>query len=262
MNRRIVPYGYCIENGCCVVSRQESQIVRRIFSLYIMGESYARIAETLNGEQVRYLEEHPVWNKHIVKRILENRKYIGEQQYPPIISNEEYDAVRCAVVSKTETLNRNEGDGTKPIWKYLSCPCGGKLIRTGGGPKNRNLVNLKCKQCGASRQVNRGRLMDQILNSYNEYGRENVSEYVPSTESVSLNNSINRSLEKPNNPEEIIQKIYQGITARFRCCMIPEQNAEIQKIEDVDWSRFERQIQRIRIDINGIITIIPASQET
>jgi len=41
--------------------------------------------------------------------------------------------------------------------------------------------------------------------------------YRPSEELIRLNNAINRGLEYPEHPEDIIGLILQGITARYDC---------------------------------------------
>lgn len=71
MTKRIVPYGYAIENGRYTLEAEEAAVVQQIYSLYLTGESYARIADSLNHSGPAYHPEHPLWNKHIVKRILE-----------------------------------------------------------------------------------------------------------------------------------------------------------------------------------------------
>ena len=42
--------------------------------------------------------------------------------------------------------------------------------------------------------------------------------YAPSAEVMKIDNSINRALEKAEQPEVVINLILQGITARYECC--------------------------------------------
>ena len=69
INRKIL-YGYQIQNGEITVVEDEALVVRRVFSLYLGGLSYQRISDTLNGEEIPFCREAPLWNKHKVKRLL------------------------------------------------------------------------------------------------------------------------------------------------------------------------------------------------
>ena len=164
MTKRIVPYGYAIENGRYTLEAEEAAAVQQIYSLYLTGESYARIADSLNHSGPAYHPEHPLWNKHIVKRILENSKYTGQQGYPQIIDPVQFSAVQVLIASKSASQSRKEKAEDEPLWKYLSCTCGRKLCRTGGGPKDRSLVNLRCSQCETTIQTSRTALTSAVLN--------------------------------------------------------------------------------------------------
>ncbi len=106
-NRRIL-YGYTIENGVFVIYPQEAEIVKKIFEIYQSGESYQRISDILNAENIPYSEDSASWNKHKVKRMLENPRYTGESRYPEIIQSEDFQAVQATIRSKTagKKLNR------------------------------------------------------------------------------------------------------------------------------------------------------------
>ena len=92
MKLRTIPFGYKMEQGEIVLHTEEADIVRGIYNHYIDGCSYNAITKRLNDDGIQY---HPgaVWNKHMVKRILESRRYLGEQGYPPIIPAADFDAV-------------------------------------------------------------------------------------------------------------------------------------------------------------------------
>ena len=83
MSNRKILYGYQIRDGEIAVVKEEAIHVRRVFSLYIGGFSYQKISNLLNAEKIPYSQEAPAWNKHKVKRLLENPRYIGRDSYPP-----------------------------------------------------------------------------------------------------------------------------------------------------------------------------------
>lgn len=101
MKNRKILYGYKIENGEFIRYLQEAEIVKRIFAIYQSGESYQRISDILNAENVPYSEDSVFWNKHKIKRMLENPRYAGECGYPEIIQSEDFQAARDIIRSKS-----------------------------------------------------------------------------------------------------------------------------------------------------------------
>ena len=81
MSLRHIPYGYRIEKGTPVIVPEEAEIVSRIFHRYDDGETLLAVADSLTEQQIDYYEGKRQWNKNMIARILENRKYIGEETY-------------------------------------------------------------------------------------------------------------------------------------------------------------------------------------
>ena len=92
MRNRKQPFGYRMVLGEVVVQPEEAATVRDIFCRYIAGESLVDLTKTLCQQDVPYDEER-TWNKNMVARILQDRRYIGERAYPPIIEPEQMSRV-------------------------------------------------------------------------------------------------------------------------------------------------------------------------
>lgn len=102
-----VPFGYVkskTEKNAVIVNEKEAEIVRYIFSLAEKGISSTQIAKELIAKhtptitQMRYPErkmarQHPAWSNTAVRKILNNRFYMGEMAYGK--------TVRKSVGSKT-----------------------------------------------------------------------------------------------------------------------------------------------------------------
>lgn len=88
LKNRSIPFGYCMVNGKYALNAPEVEAVRKIFADYIGGKSLKTIAAEM---QIPYNMGKAVWNKNMVCRVLENRKYIGENDYPQIITSEDFD---------------------------------------------------------------------------------------------------------------------------------------------------------------------------
>lgn len=76
---RVIPFGYCMINGEITVDFAESKAVIKIFEEYLGGNSLLQIAKLMESEKIRYSEGSDRWNKNMVKRIIENEKYLGNE---------------------------------------------------------------------------------------------------------------------------------------------------------------------------------------
>ena len=79
-----LPYGYRIEDGLCVIEKEESEILNKLFLSYLEIGSLMRAANTSGFKA----------NSHTsVKRILINKRYLGDDYYPKIIEKEVFEKV-------------------------------------------------------------------------------------------------------------------------------------------------------------------------
>ncbi len=92
LKNRSIPFGYCMVNGKYALNAPEADAVRKIFADYIGGKSLKTIATEM---QIPYNMNKAVWNKNMVCRVLENKKYIGENGYPQIITSKDFDLAAC-----------------------------------------------------------------------------------------------------------------------------------------------------------------------
>ena len=87
LKNRNIPFGYCMVNGKYALNAPEAEAVRKIFADYIGGKSLKTMAAELT---VPYNTGIAVWNKNMVCRVIENKKYIGNSEFPKIISDEDF----------------------------------------------------------------------------------------------------------------------------------------------------------------------------
>lgn len=114
-----IPFGYCMINGKYAVNSIEAAAVKQIFTEYSAGKSLNEIAAKM---VVPYHLDKPLWNKNMVKRVLENRRYIGECGYPQIIESQIFNDVQNIKLRKnTRTKIKNkepEIEEFPPIREY------------------------------------------------------------------------------------------------------------------------------------------------
>ena len=80
--------------------------------------------------------------------------------------------------------------------------------------------------------------------------------YQPSSEVIRLTNAINRGLEHPESPEEVVSLILQGASARYDCCpaAAPYENAD--RPLDVDLNRIRQAVSSITISADNTVAVI------
>ena len=117
---RKLPFGYRMEFGEVVIDPVESRWVIYIYEQYILGESFKSISDTLTATGVRYDADKP-WNKNMVARILQDRRYVGEDNYIQIVDDNIFQQV-------DQKRNKKVASSTvTKAQKILKRKCGGYL---------------------------------------------------------------------------------------------------------------------------------------
>lgn len=203
MKIRNIPFGYTMENGKIICHPTESQAVQDIFSDYLDGQSLLKIAESLNERQVEYLPEVAGWNKARLKRIIEDKRYIGSDSYPPIIDQKIYDKAQAVRASRNTQKNL---DRTADIFKMqlpvLCEKCGEPMQRK---HDSRTTFGEKwvCKGCGAVIKISDDAFLSAITECINHLiAKSSILQYDPTpneapVEVIRLKNEIGRMLDSP-----------------------------------------------------------------
>ena len=146
MKKRSIPFGYQYQNGVLVAHPQESQIVRSVFAAYLSGEPLSKIASRLTAKLVEYLPGRSQWDKARVKRLLDNTKYMGEGDFPKIISDKEFQMAHQK--KDSANTNRRSVDEDIKLFKGLThCHhCGGPMVRRVDN-RFEDPVTWKCPVC-------------------------------------------------------------------------------------------------------------------
>ena len=146
MRNRSIPFGYHYQNGIMAVHPQESQTVQTVFSAYLSGEPLSKIAAHLTAKLVEYLPGCWHWDKARVKRLLDNAKYIGNGEYPPIIKEKDFQMAHQK--KERANTNRQPVDEDIKLFKGLThCHhCGNAMVRRMDS-RMEHPVTWKCPAC-------------------------------------------------------------------------------------------------------------------
>lgn len=230
MANRYVAYGYEITDGKIAVIESEKDIVINIYGMYMNGHGMKEIANRMNQAGVSYNNDGRSWNKNIIKRILENRKYLGDGKFPQIIPKDTFDRteeMRLAKSSKPDGERKAINDLFRTT---LVCACcGERLDRYKGNSRNGKAANYRrCKnpECtNPATSVRENELKEIITDIINGLTRNPEQIRAEKGKSMSENEGeldINFA-EKLNNPrnemKDIVAEITRAAELRFEQCI-------------------------------------------
>ena len=239
---RVIPFGYCMKNGEITTEPKEVYAVATIFSEYINDKSLSEIAKQMEFEKIQYTADSTHWNKNMVKRIIENEKYLGTEKYPKIIDDDIFKQANEKRVRKATTLNLIPDD-LQEIRKRTYCAeCGYRLSRIGGNSK---YEHWDCRNPDCYKLEYR--LTDQmiigaVLNVLNsaianpsllESGGE-ISTYSPNADVIRKQNEINQMTDSSQvDFDRVKAEIFRLAEMKYDCCTYndsPQKTDEIKKL--------------------------------
>ena len=89
-------YGYTIRDGRLEVEENEAENIRKIFKNYLAGNALIKSADLVGLKK----------NSSSVKRILTNKKYLGNEIYPKIIDGESFEKAGQILKERAVAMGR------------------------------------------------------------------------------------------------------------------------------------------------------------
>mgnify|MGYP000990063720 FL=1 len=168
--------GYTCVDGEIVIVPEQAEVVRKMFDLYLQGQSLGQIKAYLESQRIKTVTGKDIWDTKTIQRMLMNEKYKGDtmlqktftedfmtgkkskntgqrnkyyvkDSHPAIVSAKVFDKVLEEMVKRSRMVSNGGGaveiSGSKYNGKYLL----GNL--------------LVCGDCGASyrRRTERGKVV-------------------------------------------------------------------------------------------------------
>lgn len=224
--QRKIPFGYIIQGGIIQPHPQEADAVRYIFGQYQAGASLLATAEDMTRQGVRYHQHTTEWNKNMVKRILENTKYIGTDGYPQLVADGDFAAAQRQRRSRN-TYAPLSAD-IRPIQGKAVCGlCGVKMIR---GNRSHGLVHWKCQNqdCGQSIPLNDEALTGLVAAQLRELSQRPELLTAPVSkqagvdlDAIRLQNELTQALNRGTESPEYSKALALAVTAQ-RYSQLPD----------------------------------------
>ncbi|HCM24841.1 MAG TPA: recombinase [Ruminococcaceae bacterium] len=263
---RYLPFGYRIANGALTAEKNEAEVVRQIYADYLSGLSYQSIAAKLSAGTVPYKADSMAWNKHMVKRILENPRYTSEKGFPPLIDPESYLAV-SEIIQKKNACQPLSGELSLIRQRLYCYNCGSRYERDGRNPK---YESWHCKAEGRTgRRVSDKILLESICTVLNTIIAQpglleprECRPYEPSLDVTKLNNQINRELEKTEVDSDYVKLlIFNCAAEKYASCvdcgseslteLLRERFQNHPPLTAVDPALFEETIKQVLMEPDG-----------
>lgn len=236
-NRRI-PFGYQMINGEITTHPKEVYAVSKIFAEYLKGRSLLDISKELQADGIPYHPcEDSTWNKNMVKRILENDKYLGTEIYPQIISPDIFHRANNKKLKKATNLCIVP-DELKDIRNMTICAeCHKRLFRNHNGS-----WNCKTYRCGAFEfKATDQMILSAVLNMLNSVianpslldTDSEMSVYTPDGGIIKQKNEVSRLMDTPEIDYDRVKcAILQLAQLKYNCCTyndIPQKTELLKK---------------------------------
>ena len=253
---RNIPFGYTMQKGEIVEEPTESQAVKDIFKLYLDGKSMSELARQMSISQISYNGITFDWNKNMVKRILENEKYLGKDGYPVLIDNETFNHANARKKSKATSVNEISEE-LKIIRSLTYCKeCGHRLSRIGG---NTQTDKWDCRNPECSRfnyRLTDNMIKDIMLHILNAVivnpdllnTDSEISSYEPGIEVKCQQNEINRLMDNPEiDSEKVKAEILRLAELKYDCCTYDEGPQKTEYLKELISGR--EQLNMLDIDL-------------
>ena len=224
---RVIPFGYCMRNGEVIVNLAESKAVIRLFEEYLNGSSLLQIAKLMEFKKIRYSEDSGHWNKNMVKRIIENEKYLGTEKYPKIISEKFFNQANEKRMMKATSVCVISED-LQEIRKRTYCAeCGHRLSRIGGNSK---YEHWDCRNPDCYRleyQLTDQMIIGVVLTVLNAAianpnlieNNGEISTYSPTADVIRGQNEINQMIDSTQlDFDRIKSELYRLTEMKYDCC--------------------------------------------
>lgn len=219
MSNRLLPYGYRVHDGRLMIDGAEAIVIKEVCKMRASGMILSEIADKLNLRGIPFYETAG-WDKHKVKRLLENDRYIGKDGYPPILSEDELLTARNYKY-REETEHRCPPSIQK-LKNIMVCEeCSAKLYRIFSKKRKKTPIVWQCWECGKRIPYQDEEFLDAIREAHSLFKQE-LSESKPgssfhipdSPEARLLENKINRLLGSMDRDNDEIRLLIMQWTAQ------------------------------------------------
>ena len=243
---RNIPFGYMMRGGKYIAEPAESEAVRQIFEMYLNGMSLKSIAVEMT---VPYNADKLLWNKNMVSRILENKRYTGDETFPQIIEPDIFD--------RANAIKSEKGKTALPVdnaTKYLR-----SLIKY--------VQNTECKRLNIN-DIKRLAVtaVNMLIAEPTLAAATESVEYMPTAQLTIAEEHIKEQMSDPAaDADKLMTDILRAVSMRYDCFRYDDRDKtaplldllmQHKKTEDFDMELTKQVIKHIVIDGSTVSTVL------
>lgn len=252
-------------------NKTEADIVREIAKQYLGGSSLKTIAGGLTLRTIEYMPGKSDWNKSRIRRMIDDTRYIGNNGYPPILTEQEYSAMQAFKSQKNTQKNIDHSDNIFKLNAPVVCAnCGGRMQRRIDN-RRKTITRWRCTECKTSVNISDEDMLGGITELLNEViaDPESIqipkSDYEESQEIKRLNAEISKELNTVGFDKEAIkQKMLTCVSEKYMSLGTEEVTA--QSLKDIfkdtppltayDSDLTDQAVSGIQLKENGTISLV------
>lgn len=236
-NRKI-PFGYMMKNGEVTTNPKEVLALLTIFQSYLNGESLVDIAKAMD---VPY-NEGVAWNKNMVKRIIENEKYLGTDKYPQLIDEDTFRRANATRVAKATSLCVITDDLQEIRNRTFCKECGNRMFRKGGNTRSEKWDCCRKECYPLDYRLTDQMLIGAILNVLNSVIANPIllecnsesSAYTPSGEVIRQQNEIRHMMDSTQlDYDRTKSEILRLVQMQYDCCTYSDKPQQTELLKNL-----------------------------
>ena len=281
MGLRTILYGYGKNHLLFYIIPEEADTVRMIFREYISGRTMKSIADELTSKGVEYYQGKTTWTKNAICRILENEHYVGDLEYPAIITREDFDTANAMKSGKGGKREVDTPEVALLKRRMYCAECGHRYTRRKNysGTRERWECPNHCKYTYfLDDKALYGKLLTQINRVITEpellhFEQTGEEWYEPSLELIRQDREIDRMMEQKNLTFLPVKGvIYDSASTRFDYCKTDYSKAITDKLIEyvrtlepmntLDFSLIDRIVKKIYVSGDGSLSIKYLNEKT
>ena len=204
MKIRNILYGYQCVDGKIEFHPQESTVMKEIFQAYTEGKSLLELSKWLNERQIEYMPGVVGWNKSRIMRLLEDKRYLGDDRYPALIDQGTYNTVQEMKYNRCDQKNVDRQADIFQIDIPIRCPNCNGLMKRKVDIRRTDSTRWRCQnpECRASVAKKDESLFDEMTELLNTAIANPETITIPTEEEIEsstelrrLNNEITRAFD-------------------------------------------------------------------
>lgn len=274
MELRTILYGYEKRQFEYFINEGEAAIVRRIFKEYLAGKTLLQIGKELTAEGAVYYRGRSNWSKQAIRRIIENKRYTGDQEYPSIIDSVTYEKANALRLEKGGDREKDTPEIHYLKYHTKCMQCGCRYTRKSRYSKQRERW-ICSNGCKTPRYLDDETFFENIIDvvncaildtekvisAHNEDKLYNPTIKVQRDEKT-LNNIFSQDALNFQSSKKALLNL---IEEQFECCTLDRSYAvtdallayldECKPIDKIDVELFKIILSEIQVDENGEIAV-------